>query len=59
MWASFFKTGKSNNPLADVIRLIKDILIVTNDFLNLSVLDFIIDLFDKFLDSTSNSPKPI
>jgi len=62
MWASQFKPANEpkRNLLTDILRLLKDVLIVANDFLNLKILGLCIDLLDRVLDDKqikSNSPK--
>lgn len=54
MWSSMFKTEKNDSNLfKDILNLIKVILIVANDFMNLHVLDVLIDVLDTLTKSTN------
>jgi len=60
MWASQFQPAKEKNPNHNVFNhilvMIKDILIVANDFLKLKVLDVLIDFLDRLNEPNQNRP---
>ena len=60
MWASHFQPAKEKNPnhnvFNDILIMIKDILIVANDFLKLKVLDVLIDFLDRLNEPNQNRP---
>lgn len=63
MWASKFQPAKERQPsnhnaFNDILIMIKDILVVANDFLKLKVLDVLIDFLDRFTEANQNEPSP-
>lgn len=62
MWASHFQPAKEKNPkhnvFNDILVMIKDILVVANDFFKLKALDFIVDFLDKLIVNNQEKNNP-